>query len=164
MNWLEWLESTPPSTWVRETEALLGLPGMLFLHTVGMGLLVGTSLVIGLRVMGATPQLPLPLFARFRPLIGWGVIINVVSGLALLLAYPTKALTNPMFYAKLAFILIATLAWRSVMLTAFSGATPAVVTARTRRIMLLALFSWFAAVLCGRLLAYTYRHLMANSP
>lgn len=164
MNWLAWLEDSAPSTWIRETEALLGLPGMLFLHTIGMGVLVGTSLIVGLRMLGATPQLPLPLFSRFRPLIKGGVIVNVISGLALLLAYPTKALTNPMFYAKLSAILVATLAWRSAMQAVFSGSPPPVVTQRVRRIVMLSLISWFVAILCGRLLAYTYRHLLASMP
>ena len=33
-----------------------------------------------------------------------GFWINALSGILLLIAYPTKALTNPLFYAKLVLI------------------------------------------------------------
>ena len=164
MNFLLWLEQSSPSVWVRETDALLGLPGMLYLHTIGMGMLVGASLVIGLRIMGVASSLPLAPFARFRVVIGFGVWLNVISGLALLLGYPTKALTNPMFYLKISAIIVAGLAWRAAMRPLFSTDPPAVVTTRLRRIVLLSVCSWFVAVLCGRLLAYTYSHLLAGSP
>ena len=35
-----------------------------------------------------------------------GFWINAVSGVLLLIAYPTKALTNPLFYVKLVLIAI----------------------------------------------------------
>ena len=44
------LESSALSIWIRESPSLLALPGILTLHTLAMGLLAGTSLVIALRL------------------------------------------------------------------------------------------------------------------
>src|SRR4029450_1711509 len=43
----------------------------------------------------------------FMPVMWFGFWLNAVSGVALLVAYPTKALTNPVFYLKLALIALA---------------------------------------------------------
>src|SRR5215469_8067520 len=43
-------------------------------------------------------------FKRFFPVLWAGFWLNAVSGVVLLIGYPTKALTNPMFYLKLVFI------------------------------------------------------------
>ena len=40
----------------------------------------------------------------FLPVMWFGFWLNFVSGVALLIGYPTKALTNPVFYLKLALI------------------------------------------------------------
>lgn len=163
MPFLRWLEQSAPSIWLRESESWFALPGMLLLHTIGMGLLAGTCLVIGLRVLGSAASLPLAPFAGFRPLIRGSFWLNFFSGMALLLAYPTKALTNPLFYAKLGMVVIAVIAWRRASRSLFTT-QPALITPRLKRIVLLSLCCWFVAILCGRLLAYTYQHLLADSP
>jgi hypothetical protein len=45
--------------------------------------------------------------ARFLPLLWLAFAINVISGILLLIAYPTKALTNPLFYVKLCLVALA---------------------------------------------------------
>jgi len=50
------------------------------------------------------PKVPMEKLARFIPLVWFGFIINVISGLALLAGYPAKALTNWDFYLKLSFL------------------------------------------------------------
>src|SRR5204862_833184 len=43
MNFLDTLEQSGFSTWVRESNSLLAYPSVLFLHAVGRGLVAGTS-------------------------------------------------------------------------------------------------------------------------
>ena len=89
-----------------------------------------------------------------------GLWINVLSGIAVLLAYPTKALTNPVFYLKLGLIAAAL-----VVLRALLRRTSAAQTARRTTKMLAAasLITWAAAITAGRLLAYTCTRLMVHS-
>src|SRR5213075_3107989 len=69
-----------------------------------MGLLVGASVLIDFRILGLAPDLPLAPLKKLYRFIWVGFWIQVVSGLLLLIAYPTKSLTNPDFYSKLTFI------------------------------------------------------------
>src|SRR5215510_5638086 len=98
------LEETGLSTWIRESKSLFGFYFALLMHDLGLALVVGASLFVGLRLRGVAPDLPLAPLKKFFTIFFAGVWISVVSGLFLLMAYPTKALTNPVFYVKLALI------------------------------------------------------------
>jgi hypothetical protein len=166
VEFFTWLESTAISIWVRESTSIaFGFPGILTLHAIGMGFLVGICFAIDLRLLGFAPRVPLSAMARFFPVMWFGFVVNAFSGLLLLVGYPTKALTNPVFYLKLAFIgagtvLAIRLARTAVRNPAFET-RPA--TTRVRAWALLSLFAWVGAIFAGRLLAYTYSRLMMDS-
>src|SRR4029453_999313 len=103
---LVWLESTALSEWVNGSPSMLAFPGILALHAIGMGLAAGLAGVVDLRILGVAPGVPLGEFRRFRPVLWGGFWLNAVSGVLLLVAYPTKALTNPAFYLKLVLIAV----------------------------------------------------------
>ena len=52
-------------------------------------------------------SVPLGELRRFLPILWAGFWLNAVSGVLLLIGYPTKALTNPVFYLKLTLIAVA---------------------------------------------------------
>src|SRR5687767_11729007 len=89
---------------MRESPSLFAFPMILAVHTIGLGFIAGINAAIDLRVLGAAPQIPVGEFRRFLPIMWIGLWLNIASGIALLVAYPTKALTNPVFYLKLALI------------------------------------------------------------
>src|SRR5436309_12171806 len=96
-----WIETSALSSWIRESPSLWAFPFILILHTVGMGFLVGPNVAMDLRILGFAPRIPLSLFEKFFGVMKVAFVINVISGVLLLIAYPTKALTNPLFYVKL---------------------------------------------------------------
>src|SRR3954447_24507557 len=104
---LLWLESTPLSTWVRESPSVFAFPAILSCHTVGMGLVAGINGSLALRIVGVAPGVPIAEMKRFFPVMWFGFWLNAISGVVLLIAYPTKALTNPLFYLKLALVAVA---------------------------------------------------------
>jgi hypothetical protein len=144
LSFLGEIEATGFSTWIRESSAIYAFPGILVVHTVGMALAAGSAAAIGLRLLGVAQQIPLnSLHALVR--VAWiGFALNIVSGVLLLIAYPTKALTNPIFYLKLLAI----------------AATIVVIRRRQFPVALLLLTA--AMIVTGRLLPYTYRHMMAG--
>jgi hypothetical protein len=163
-NMLLWLEETPFSVWVREYPSILGFPFILFLHTLGLAMLAGISVAIDLWL------LRIAAFgdgARMTGLIRtmWlGFGINTVSGLALLAAYPAKALTNPVFYTKMLLVVLGVLAVARINREVFPNGfavTGAAVTATAKRWAIGSLGIWVATVFTGRLLAYTHRVLFA---
>ena len=86
---------------------MFAFPGILALHAIGMGFAVGVSAAIDLRILGVAPHVPLRELRRFLPILWAGFWLNAVSGVLLLIGYPTKALTNPVFYLKLMLIAVA---------------------------------------------------------
>jgi hypothetical protein len=151
-----WLESTALSLWVVESPSLFAFPGILAIHTVGLGLLAGLNAALDLRLLGVARSVPPAAFARFLPVMWFGLWANVLSGVALLIAYPTKALTNPVFYLKLGLIAVALGILRVQLGAIRSG--PAV-ESRTRVLAAVSLVVWAGAITAGRLLAYTCSRL-----
>jgi len=160
---LDWIEHSGLSLWVREDPSLFAFPGMLILHTVGMAFLVGTNVALNARLLGIARGVPLTSMLPFFRVMWCGFWVNAVSGLALLAAYPTKALTNPVFYLKLTLIAVGLVQaqWirRQIVGDPAFGESWMPRAARVRASISLA--CWLSAVTAGRLLAYTYHHLMA---
>jgi hypothetical protein len=157
-----WLEGTAISEWVRMSPSLLAFPFILYLHTLGLAMVAGLSSAIALCLLiGGRPAAASPLLKLF-PLIWIGFAINVLSGIALLMAYPAKALTNPVFYIKLVAIAlgISIVKWLQTTL-APSAAAPAA-AAKLKLAAGSLLGAWLIATLTGRLLAYTHSILLVG--
>ena len=157
------IEETGLSVWIRESDSFYSFWLILSVHALGMGLLVGASVVIGLRILGMAPDLPLAPLQRFYRYIWVGFWIQVASGILLLIAYPTKSLTNPLFYLKLTLIGLALVTMQMLRNRVFtdSSLTEAAMMAKGRVFAIWSLVFWVGAVTAGRLLAYTYTVLTA---
>ena len=152
VSFLVWLESTAFSVWMRESPSVFAFPMILAAHTIGLVLLAGIDIAHKLRVLGAAPRVPEAVFDRFLPIMWLGLWINVASGLALFVGYPTKAVTNELFYVKLALIA--------------SGVVLIKVIRRPNRrapraLAVISIACWVATIAAGRFLAYTYHYLDA---
>lgn len=163
-SFLLWLEATALSSWIRESTSVWAFPMILTLHTVGMGFVAGVNGAIDLRILGVAPAVPLLELRRFLPVMWTGFWVNAVSGVLLLIGYPTKAITNPMFYLKLTFIALAIWGVRSITRTVFGDESLDVQPAnrKARRLAIWSLICWSGAITSGRLLAYTYKYLTAH--
>ena len=159
---LVWLESTTLSEWVVGSPSIFAFPGILALHAIGMGVAAGLAAVLDLRILGVARGVPLVEFGRFRPVLWGGFWLNAVSGVLLLVGYPTKALTNPVFYLKLLLIAVAMVLFVRIDRVIRTGDVTAPTTAQTlRRLAITSLVCWGGAITAGRLLAYTYHRLRA---
>ena len=160
-----WLESTELNQWIVGSPSLWAFPGILAVHAIGMGFAAGLSAAIDLRVLGIAPGVPMREMRRFLPMLWVGFWLNAVSGVLLLIGYPTKALTNPLFYVKLFLVAVAMVLVRRIsrQLTdehALDVTAPGA-AGRLRWLAIASLTCWAAAITAGRLLAYTYTHLTA---
>jgi hypothetical protein len=176
-----WLEGTALSVWLREAPTLWAFPFVLILHTWGLAFLVGANVVLDVRILGLIPGVPLQSLERYFLVMWIGFWINLGSGLALLIAYPTKALTNPLFYAKLVFVAVgfatALVIRRRLRALPAPNAPPSRRASGTGavapvmpmppglvRLAAFSLAAWAAAIPAGRFLAYTCTRLMVDSP
>ncbi len=157
-----WLEATAFSTWMRESPSVFAFPIILSMHTIGMGLVAGINGALDLTILGLVPGVSATDIKRFFPAMWIGFWLNAASGVALLIGYPTKALTNPVFYIKLTFIVLAMVILKKITRRLAVEMVPQ--EPRTVSINALAvasLVSWVTVITAGRLLAYTYVRLMA---
>ena len=155
------IEDSGISIWLRESTSLFAFWFVLSVHAVGMGLLVGASAVVALRILGVAPDLPLTPLKGFYRGIWVGFWIQVVSGVVLLIAYPTKSLTNPVFYLKILLIGFAIAMMQILKNRVFidSSLSEAAMMANGRIFAAWSLAFWVGAIMAGRLLAYTARYL-----
>ena len=155
------IEESGISSWIRDSPSIFAYWFILSCHAIGMGLLVGASVVIDLRLLGVAKDLPLaPLKGLYR-IIWIGFWIQIVSGGLLLIAYPTKALTNPDFYIKLTLIGIAVTVMHTIRKRVFTDSTlsDSDMMVKGKALAVWSLVLWAGAVTAGRLLAYTYNYL-----
>jgi hypothetical protein len=159
MRFLIWLQNTDFSTWTRESD--WALFAFLIVHTIGMGFLVGTGIVTDLRVLGFARRIPLPFFNRFAVIMIYGLITAILSGILLVISYPAKALTNPLFYIKLTIITIALLLTRILARKLFvDSRLDAGVPSWSKAIAIVCILLWIAALTSGKFLAYTNKMLL----
>jgi hypothetical protein len=139
---------------------MFAFPFILVVHAWGMGLMAGGNAAIDLRILGFAPRVPLSAMSKFYPVMWFGFFINAISGFLLLMGYPTKALTNPVFYLKLAFIAVGVVLMSRVRRKVFPREES--LTGNAKGMAALSLLAWAGAITAGRLLAYTCTHLLGD--
>lgn len=162
MSLLASFEQNALSTWVRESPSVLAFPFILYLHTLGLALLAGLNVGLDLWLLGRR-TVPSIRLANIYRIMWLGFGINLLSGLVLLAAYPAKALTNWVFFAKMALVVVALWVLERLKgeLAVTNGATREV-SAYARSLSVLSLFVWAGTILAGRYLAYTHHILLAS--
>jgi hypothetical protein len=158
---LQTIEETGFSTWLRESDSPFAFYFILLFHTFGLALLVGANVVVDLRLLGFARGIPLAPLQRLFRIMWIGFSINAVTGILLVIAYPTKSLTNWDFYLKLTVIGLAVWVMQRLKAEVFDDASlsEADMIGRGATLAKCSLFLWFGAITAGRLLAYTYKYL-----
>jgi hypothetical protein len=158
---LQTIEDSALSTWLRESESPFAFYFILLFHTFGLAILVGSNVVVDLRLLGVARGIPLAPLRRLFRIMWIGFSINAVTGVFLVIAYPTKSLTNWDFYIKLAVIGFAVWVMQRLKTEVFGDASlgEADMMARGAALAKWSLILWFGAITAGRLLAYTYKYL-----
>lgn len=118
---------------------------------------MGTSAAANLRILGFASRIPLPLLPRLMPVIYAALAVAVSSGVLLVVAYPAKALTNPLFYVKLTVISATFIFDTKIDIATVGSSSDDPSMGQTSAIFALVL--WMAGLTAGKSLEYTYRVL-----
>ena len=163
MEFLARLEQNELSLWLRESD--WGHPIVLCFHAVGMGLVVGISLMFCARVLGYSKSFPLAGFDKLFGLAWFGFAMNAVSGVLLFIGEPRRLLLTPAFLIKMILIIFAGFSLWILARTLQNAEHPAganVVSLRedvvSRSAKIAAIFPivlWLGAIISGRLIGYT---------
>jgi hypothetical protein len=155
-SWIAALESSALAEWMRG-------PGMAYatvnlVHLLGLTLLLGSMLLLDLRLVGLGRRLSLPEVSRLlTPVAIVGLLLQAGSGFALLAADAGPLLSNTAFRMKLALIAAALanavlFRWLwSDALADWDRAAP--VAGRLQAVLSMSL--WLGVAAAGRLIAYT---------
>jgi hypothetical protein len=156
MHFLNAVENTGFSIWVRESGSLWSYPTIIFFHSLGLAFVVGLSAAIALRLLGCAPRLPIAPMKSLFPVIWAAFWVNALSGLALLMADASTMLISPIFFIKMALIALAVIIMAVMQRLAFREDGPAGARASTGVKILAAasLVLWTGAITAGRLTAY----------
>jgi hypothetical protein len=156
MNFLQAIQDASFFRWVRESESLFAFAGILLMHTIGMGFVVGVNATINLRILGFAPAVRLSALEKFFPVLWLGFWLNAITGTMLLGADAASKLTNPDFYVKMVFIALAVINLQMLRSRVFRNPlidkVPPSMIAKVLAVT--SLIFWLGAIVSGRLLAY----------
>src|SRR5688572_20906762 len=142
--------------WIGLSDSFFAYPLILLLHTIGLTLIVGVSLVVALRVLGVSPQIPLSELQKLFPLAWIGLALNIPTGVLLLIAKATQFVVNPAFYLKMIAIVLAVSIFFLMRASLFRD--PLVdekpLKAASRLLALASIACWLLAIVAGRAMAY----------
>jgi hypothetical protein len=156
MGALTWLESLPLSVWVHESPSIWAQPTVMTLHTMGMGILVGASWVLDLRLLGISRRVPLSAFRWVFPAVAISLVVNLVTGVLLFMARATLWGTAFPFLIKI--LLVVTSAATLLPIRTYvlhSDPEQLDASSRAKMLAMISIAAWAAAITSGRLLAYT---------
>ena len=120
-----------------------------------MGVLVGASYVLDLRLLGIGRNVPLSGYRWVFPTLAVGLCVNIITGVLLFIKDPIHWGTAIPFLFKMGLVIasVATVApMRSLVLA--SGAEQRGVSSNMRLLAIASILAWTGAITAGRLLAY----------
>src|SRR5215510_9575234 len=91
------LEATRLSIWVRESGSIWSYPMIITFHAFSMAMLAGVSTLIGLRLLGFGPGVPIVALRKLYPILKVGFVISLVSGAMLTIGDAATMLIAPLF-------------------------------------------------------------------
>src|SRR5579862_2436277 len=98
LHFFSYLENLEFSQWVKNVTTIWAFPMILFVHTLGMGIVAGGSAMLDLMVLGFWPAVPIKPFGRMFPVLWVAFGINAVTGTMMLMGDATIKLTTADFY------------------------------------------------------------------
>ena|SRR5436190_2091193 len=155
MGILNWLEMLPLAIWVHESPSVWAQPTVLTLHTMGMGVLVGASWILDMRLLGMNKNVPLSAFRWVFRAVAISLAVNLVTGVLLFAGRATLWGTAFPFLLKMIFVVVSAatlLPLRTYVLTA--GPEVREANSRARWLAIVSIVAWTGAITVGRLLAY----------
>jgi hypothetical protein len=155
---LLWLSGTSLARWVNESETIFGYSGILFLHTLGLAVTVGASVVVDLRLLGAASRISVSALLPVFRYMWVGFAVNALSGAMLFAADAPRKAANPLFEFKLALIAlgVTVMALMERRLLQAETGTLADSQPRLNLLAIASLLIWAAAIAAGRMVAYTF--------
>lgn len=156
MGLITWIDNTWLAEMVRVSA--YGYPIMIMLHSLGLAIMVGLSVVLSLRVLGAFSAIPFSSLYRLLQVAWVGFIINFVSGGSLFAANATGLIVHQVFLMKMAMVILGAILvaiMQSMIKTAMATGKGEAAAGTNLKVMAwLTIVAWTIAMVTGRMIAY----------
>ena len=155
MEFITWVQSTGVHRWFAEDVSWFPYPFTIAVHAMGMGVVIGMSWAVDLRLLGAVPEIPLRPLAKFFPVMWLGFLANATTGVGLFITHP-ELLLNSVMWIKLTCIALGLVTMRLLQTRVFrnphleDGPLPL----SSRLLAGTSILFWAGAITAGRLTAY----------
>jgi hypothetical protein len=135
---------------------MLGFPTLIAIHSVGMAVAVGISVMVAVNLNSQVINIPPHQLHRLLGIAAWGFIINFITGVALFTSRATAYIVDPTFLIKLFLVLLSAgiLFWLKLRLKIPERLSKLTEDRVAKNIAFCSIFTWTAAVVTGRLIAY----------
>jgi hypothetical protein len=152
---LQWIEGTSLAEYVRISA--YGYPAMITLHSLGLAIMVGLSVVLSLRVLGLFSTIPFSSLYRLLKVAWVGFIVNFLSGGSLFAAGATAYIVDWVFLTKMAMVILGAILvaiMQSMIKTAIAAGPIQEAPPNLKLVAWLTILAWTIAMVTGRLIAY----------
>ena len=156
----DWLSQTPVSLAIQTREWVI--PAVQSIHIVAIGGVMGSLLMIALRVWGwgGGDQTLGQTIARFAPWFKGALLVLLLTGLVMIVGEPVRELLALSFWLKMILIVTGTILLvafqRSVAVRDAGGQLALERVLGVRVAALIAFLLWIVVIVLGRLIAYDY--------
>ena len=155
MGLLAWIEGTQLAEFIRVSA--YGYPAMITLHSLGLAIMVGLSVILSLRVLGLFSTIPFSSLYRLLKVAWVGFIVNFISGGSLFAASATAYIVDATFLIKMAMVILGAIlvaVMQSMIKTAIAAGPVQEAPANLKMVAWLTIIAWTIAMITGRLIAY----------
>ena len=147
----EWCDQLPVGVAIRDSKYIF--PIVETFHLLAMTVLLGTVLILSLRLMGlGLRRQPLPVVAKaLRPFTDWSIVVMLTSGFLLFSSEAIKCYENPPFFFKMGALALA-IAFHFAAIRPLAGSEPGRLKAAVTGIASFLL--WFSVAAGGRAIGF----------
>ena len=153
-RFVQWCYYSPDYAFIRDSK--YGVPILQSLHLTGITLLLGTTLILNLRLLGiGFRQLPLPYLTE--QLWRWmktGLLLTMVAGIMVFLPDPTRYAHSGPFRLKMVLLCLALLYQFSIFRRVVRADPESRPRVRNAALASLSLLLWFGVGWSGRAIAF----------
>ena len=157
----EWLSTTLPSVYIQEHNAW-AIPTIQSIHIVGIAMVMGSVLMIDLRILGwaGMDQTLRQTSRRFGPWLTGSLSLLLATGILMVIGEPVRELVTFSFWLKMALVAVGT-----VVAAIFQAALgrheqpweeTLVHRPSIRGLAILTVLIWAGIIVLGRLIAYDH--------
>jgi hypothetical protein len=160
-HFAEWLSTTFPSLFIQNHNSWV-IPTIQSIHIIGIGVLMGSVLMIDLRILGwaGMDQTLRQTTSRFAPWVTGALCLQLATGLLMVIGEPVRELVTFSFWLKMFFVVIGTLIAIIFQVSIRKHEQRWEETLVNRRsikwLAILTFLIWVCIIILGRLIAYDH--------